>query len=357
MEEPAPNQEDRQINPFAQRLYEVRMHRKSVWRPQGETQELLSKVNELLEGERRGVRDLYYALKARGEHYDYGKIKYVLKKGRLHGLIDPTRVIDQRRGLVSVPSGDKSVAQSLKDLRLLVQYKVKYYDRDFWEDQPIYLEVWVEKEGLIPFFEGICREYNVTLMPCAGDLSITAIYKASLRFQEQLDKGKRCKVLYFGDFNPSGLHAPVAIQETMEFFGLNQRRKDEEEHYFEINMMGAEIKFERVALTIEQIDEFDFPPNPAPSKTDKDRTLKERFMRYVTGGRDLNIELNAMKEFERDYFEELIRKSIEENIDLGLQESFLTKVEKEREELAERLPIELGQVLDELRGNGQEGVR
>ena len=38
-------------------------------------------------------------------------------------------------------------------------------------------------------------------------------------------------------------------------------------------------------------------------------------MQYVSGGRDVNIELNALKEFHREFLEKLVESAIRERVD------------------------------------------
>lgn len=58
-------------------------------------------------------------------------------------------------------------------------------------------------------------------------------------------------------------------------------------------------------------------------------------MRYVTGGRDVNVELNALKEFRRDYLEDLIKDAITEYLDDDVHKAVKERTATRREEIRE----------------------
>lgn len=78
---------------------------------------------------------------------------------------------------------------------------------------------------------------------------------------------------------------------------------------------GETIHFERVAMTPQHVGRFALPEHPCPSDTDKDKGLRDKFSDRVAGG-DVNIELNALKELQRDYFvETTIKGAIHRHLD------------------------------------------
>ena len=115
---------------------------------------------------------------------------------------------------------------------------------------------------------------------------------------------KKIKVLYFGDFNPSGLHAPMAIQSTMS--KLKNAWKSEFKSKFE------NIEFDRIALRLEDIEKYDLPENPTKKKTHKDKVLAERFIKKYG---DRNVELDSLAEHKPAEFKKQIRDSIEKHLD------------------------------------------
>lgn len=315
----------------------------SDWNPGNKYQSYLDEIDDILGEEQRTVRDVYYAMESRGfpdrlAHFNpdwefkYRFVKRAVKKGRRAGFIDPELIVDGSRQAVTDQHGGWDGPGHFYD-----DVVDGIWNRHFenpWGDQDTYVEVWLEKQSLGSVFEPICSEYNVRLEATRGDWSDSKVYRAKKRLGERLDDGDDVKVLYFGDFNPSGLHAPCAVQGTMEHYGLPFPFRDPDgdaesqgSRYFDIwpwngpmeyEDAPGSIEFERVAINLEHVERFDLPENPNPSSSDKDRQLRERFMEHASDGRDVNIELNALKEFHREFLEDLLEESITQHIDDGV---------------------------------------
>jgi hypothetical protein len=59
------------------------------------------------------------------------------------------------------------------------------YAVDLWEDQPHYVEVWVEKDALANVVERACRPLRVPYLACKGYLSASEAWRAGKRFAGQ----------------------------------------------------------------------------------------------------------------------------------------------------------------------------
>lgn len=353
---------------------------KGDWNPGAKYRAYLSKIAELLSnGEKRTVRDVYYALEARGfpeelvdlsythqlqkheddpdthDHpdvlpmadwvwdFEYRFVKRAVKRGRRAGYIDPGQIIDASR------DPECRVTQGYESPREFVERNVEgvwnEYTENFWRDQDSYVEVWLEKQSLASVFAPICRELNVRLEATRGDWSDSKVYEACQRLIPHLNDGRDVRILYFGDYNPSGFHAPVSILDTMGYYGISLNREfpgSDDPRYYDVEHGmpayfeaddGSESSFsvERLALTTEQIKRFDLPENPVPSSTDKDKTIKEQFQTHVSGGMDRNVELNALKEFEREFLQETITDGIVNHIDASKKEEIESRQEERRD--------------------------
>jgi len=300
------------------------------WNPGDKYTLYLNRIRDLLTDEKRTVRDVYYALQARGfpdelaEHgfeFEYRYVKRAVKKGRRAGYIDPGLIVDESRPSEVTPDAGDDPEEFLENVKSMADA----YGEDPWDDQPNHVEVWLEKQSLASVFRPICRDKNVRLEATRGDWSDSKVFETCNRLRSKIHDGKDVKILYFGDFNPSGLHAPVAVQNTMRHYGIPVRPEAEPDAwYFDIwpadepkpyEDAPGTVHFERLALTLEQVKRFDLPENPTPSSTDKDREIRGRFMRLASDGADVNIELNALKEYHRDELEDLIRDGIESHVD------------------------------------------
>lgn len=357
------------------------------WNPGPKYQCYLRRIQDLLTDEKRTVRDIYYALEARGfeetlreesyrraldrhhadpdDHphpdsvpdsewiwsFEYRYVKRAVKKGRRADYLDPRLVIDASRRAEATVDAGYGDAKDFVDRR--VRGVHEHYRENFWEDQSTYVEVWLEKQSLASVFEPICQDLNVRLEATRGDWSDSKVYEATQRLASKITDGNDVRVLYYGDFNPSGFHAPVSIQETMRHYGIELSFRDPDnatdETYFDIWPLGepaefgdgnGTLAFERRGINLDHIEEFELPENPNPSSTDKDRQLKERFQTHVSDGRDVNVELNALKEYQREYLEELIREGIEQHIDADRRRETERRVEAQREQVSEAVCID-----------------
>lgn len=330
------------------------MSDKGDWNPGEKYQTLIAAIQDVLSnGEERTVRDVYYALEARGDKYEYRYVKRAVKKGRRAGYIDPSQIIDSSRQPITVPN------DGYRDPRHFVAHRVRgierFYHENYWRYQDTYVEVWLEKQSLASVFNPICEEKKVRLEATRGDWSDSKVYEATQRLRDKILNGKDVVILYWGDYNPSGFHAPVSILDTMGYYGLELTRpfpkSDEPAYYdsgvgtpFHFNTPSGDdagtLDFKRIALNTEHITRFDLPENPVPSSSDKDTTIKAWFKQYVSDGRDTNVELNALKEFERDFLEDLLRESIEEHVDSDRRERVNQRVSHAKDLLSKAITVD-----------------
>lgn len=365
---------------------------KGDWNPGPKYRAYLSRINQILRnGEERTVRDVYYALEARGfpddlealsyqhqkqkheedperyEHprnlpksewvweFEYRYVKRCVKKGRRAGEIDPNQIIDASRAAEF--TGFKQYEDPEEFVEREIEGVWNNYWENFWREQECYVEVWLEKQSLASVFEPICRKYNVRLEATRGDWSDSKVYEATQRLIRKLEEGKDIKILYFGDYNPSGFHAPVSILDAMGYYGIDLPRpfpsSDTYSYYdcefkapFTFSNADGSFEIERLALTTEQIEEYDLPENPMPSSTDKDETIKEYFQQFVSDGRDTNVELNALKEYHRDDLEEIIEDGITKHIDEEAKQQVEQRIQKRRDVIEESIDIDRSQLND-----------
>lgn len=329
------------------------------WNPREKYRMYLNAITDLLGEEKRTVRDVYYALEATGfeaelnqygHKFAYKFVKRAVKKGRRHGYIDPELIVDTSRSAENKPTGYASPEAFLESR---IENAWRQYAEDPWGTLDTHVEVWLEKQSLASVFAPICREYNVRLEATRGDWSDSKVYEATHRLVDRIADGDDVRVLYFGDYNPSGYHAPVSVQETMSYYGIDLSFRDPDSdskrNYFDIwPLPGAAefggdngtLAFERVGINTEHINRFDLPENPNPSETDKDRQLRERFRAQVSDGNDTNVELNALKEFEREYLESLVEDAITQHLPDGHLDEFDDRVNDRREQLREAITVD-----------------
>ena len=124
---------------------------------------------------------------------------------------------------------------------------ISLYRTDWWRNSEIHVELWAEKKAVKTYLSPIARDFGIRFLATRGFASFTAIYEAVQRFGD-----KPAKILYFGDFDPSG----VKMDTEMESRLLR---------------MGADAEIIRVALTRDQVDFFDLLPQPTKRKDSRAR--------------------------------------------------------------------------------------
>ena len=257
------------------------------------------------------IRQIFYRLVA-VYHFPntrsmYNRLSKILREARELRLIDAERIVDLTRPEYyfnpQYKTQDEYTETMLKGL-------LNNFDLDRWGDQPYYIEVWIEKEALSRVIQPICKKYRVNLIVCKGYSSYTQIYEAAKRFP----KDKRVGILYLGDHDPSGLH----IQESLE-----ERLKEE----LRRQNKYTRLYIKRVALTIDQVQQFKLPASPL-------KKASQKYKEYILKHKNRVWELDAL---DPAYLNNLLEESIRRLIDWNIWE----KREHEIKELENKLRMEL----------------
>ncbi len=191
----------------------------------------------LLQGLRLTLRQLYYQLVSRNVipnvEREYKNLSKLLSDARLTGLVDWNAIEDRVR--------QPRIPTEFEDLAELVQAALASYRLPRWRGQKTYCELWVEKDALAGVLEPLAREFHVTLMVNRGYSSQSAMFEAAIRFIRSKLPGV---LFYIGDHDPSGEDMVRDVGARLEMF-------------------GADVDVRKLALTMEQVEEHDPPPNPA----------------------------------------------------------------------------------------------
>jgi len=115
----------------------------------------------------------------------------------------------------------------------------RIYRKSLWADADAYVEIWLEKDALSGVIYPITAAYDVPLMVARGYASLTFLHEAA---EYIADLDIPTFIYHFGDFDPSGVNAAENVEESLrEMAPL------------------AEIHFDRVAVTPDQIEAWDLP--------------------------------------------------------------------------------------------------
>ena len=88
--------------------------------------------------------------------------------------------------------------------RILGIHEVKS-DISFWDTQEYYIQMLVEKVDVKKLFSEICMEYHIPIANARGWSDIMSRYEMMKRFKEAEMIGLKPVLLYYGDFDPTGL--------------------------------------------------------------------------------------------------------------------------------------------------------
>ncbi len=192
---------------------------------------------------------------------NYKKLGDIVSDGRLAGLIDWDAIEDRTRELRSEAHWNSPGA--------IVHACARQFRYDLWENQDYYCEIWIEKDSLIGVIEGICTELDVPHFSCRGYTSQSAMWEAAQRLIGKENNGKETVIFHLGDHDPSGIDMTRDIADRLEMF-------------------HSTVSVQRIALTMDQIDEHDPPPNPA-------KTTDARYESYRGEYGEDSWELDALE--------------------------------------------------------------
>lgn len=114
----------------------------------------------------------------------------------------------------------------------IIDVAVRGYRRDYWQEQPNWVEVWSEKGTVRGVLAPVLNEFGVTFRVHHGFSSATAINEIA---EETQAADRLLTVLYVGDWDPSGL----CMSET----DLPSR----------MARYGGNVRLERIALTADDV--------------------------------------------------------------------------------------------------------
>lgn len=227
------------------------------------------------------LRQLYYQLVAAAiipnADESYKRLGDTLGDARLEGKFSMDLLVDRGRNARASKQHEVKldVEVAIKEaalyLKALPHWSIAV---DQWFGQPNYVSVWVEKEALAGVFEKPCEDLGVGFFACKGYPSHSALWQWLLKLEEAYqtsrnpvvdDEGNELDVqpideavvLYFGDHDPDGWQIPRSAEETVNTLA--------QVHGLDV----PNIRFERVALLMSQIQKYNPPPFPAKTTSSR----------------------------------------------------------------------------------------
>ena len=251
------------------------MHHKRSRRTQIEMAEIRFAIYEFAERMHPvGVRQTFYAVETQGlvpkTEAGARTVGRLMVEMRKSGALPYHWVVDGTRFMYKPPSHDtieQAVTEAAKSYRLAL-----------WSDTDRYIEIWVEKQGLISTLLPVTSEWDIPLMPAKGFPSLSFLYDTAMHIEYQ---DRPCFIYYLGDSDKAGRDAVAFAERTIR------------EH-----VPDADLTFELLAVTDQQIRDWQLPTRPPKAR---DRAV----------GMTQCVELDAIPP---DRLRQLVRDAIETHI-------------------------------------------
>jgi hypothetical protein len=218
----------------------------------------------------------------------------LVSNARIGGYIDWRHLEDRTR---ETQGGDAGYGSPQSAVRAMANW----YNITHWDDQPEYVEVWVEKEALADVIARPTSRWDVAHFACKGSPSTSSIHDAAQRLRSFEDAGRKTTVVYLGDHDPTGIDISRDIQARLRMF-------------------WSDARVDRVALNMDQVLEMNPPPSPVKVTDSRTGGYIEQF------GTEECWELDAIEPAD---LERLVEDAILARLDRELYDA---RIERERQE-------------------------
>jgi hypothetical protein len=205
------------------------------------------------------VRQVFYQATVRNvvekSEAGYNKVQTDLTQMRRAGALPYNWLADNTRWQRR-PRTFNSVQDALDDT-------ARFYRKSLWADASAYVEIWLEKDALAGVIMPVTSMYDVPLMVARGYASLSFLHEAA---EQIADLKVPAYIYHFGDFDPSGVNAGEKIEQTLKEMAPK-----------------AQIHFQRIAVTPEQINKWNLPTRPTKASDSRSN-----------GFGDISVELDAI---------------------------------------------------------------
>lgn len=270
------------------------------WNPRAKYREMLvAIINWMKEMSKQRLipltrRQIYYHLRKDNPDIRETEVGRCLTKARFAGYIPFSYIADDTRNVDNT--------HTWKDMPTLLNQSIGQYASDWYCDQSVRPEIWLEKQALRRMLLPIANKYQIPLLPCKGFPSVTAVFEGAMRFRRYPEQVP--VILYLSDLNPSGKVAQRSVKHDFKKYH------------------GLDVIFDDVALTPIQAVHYDLPRLPMNKDNSNDWYLEKYKFPY-------HVDLDAMNPKDlRDILVNAIVKFV--NLDLDLLWRHKLEDEEER---------------------------
>jgi hypothetical protein len=255
------------------------------------TLRLIDTMNEIIEkyteqGFVLTIRQLYYQLVARdiieNSQKSYKRVTSIANDARIAGLMDWSAIEDRTRDFVR--------RQRWQNGAQILEAAASSFHVDMWKLQPRRVFVIIEKEALVGVLSPTCQKLDTPILAARGYPSCTVLRDFAVEDVIPHMDDQDVTILHLGDHDPSGIDMTRDLQERIGMFARDREHR---------------VELVRLALTMDQIQERNPPPNPA-------KTTDSRFEQYMEQYGNESWELDALPP---EYLVELVEREIRDRID------------------------------------------
>jgi hypothetical protein len=224
------------------------------------------------------------ARRYKNDHASYKSLVALLKEAR-YGLLLPMACLDDPTRISRTWEVYNTVGEFVTEQ---TESFLTGFCMNLQRDQPHHIEVVAEKNTLVNIISPVCGEYHVPLSTTRGFGSVPCWDKISKRFKAS---GKdQLVIVIISDYDPEGLElANDAVRTLRDIFGLP-------------------VKYLRVGVTREQVDELGLVEDSNPGKVESKHL--ESFIE--TTGSDKTWECEALPP---EYLRKALRVALESAMD------------------------------------------
>jgi len=244
------------------------------WKPGQAAQDIITTAEDICrtyaaDGYDLTLRQLYYQFVSRdviaNNMRSYKRLGDIINQARLAGMLDWSYIVDRTRNLRGTSHWDSPAD--------VIDAAAQSFRLDKWETQPTRIELWVEKDALAGVIERAANEHDLSYFACRGYVSQSEQWSAAQRFKRYIRNRQDVVILHLGDHDPSGVDMTRDITDRLkEFIGGNT---------------ADHLEVHRIALNMDQVEEYGPPPNPA-------KITDSRAAGYIAQHGDESWELDAL---------------------------------------------------------------
>jgi len=186
-----------------------------------------------------------------------------------------------------------------------------YFEIPRWHGQPKYVEVWIEKDGLLGALHNWTSDMGITVRAPQGYGAWEFINDSIHKIERVLETRREAcpdedidvHILYLGDLDPSGKDIPRFIEDgAFDHFGFN-------------------VTFTEIALTLDQVSEHQLPEIPDSQEVREKIERDPRYRKYVEEYGKVFCELDAFFSLKTEEARELIRDKVNELYDESYEDA------------------------------------